>query len=163
MGNLFKKMLNSILKFLKKFWWVLVIIIIILAIYFPTVLPAIWAWIQNAWTVVTGWLGTLWSTVGSWASSAWTAAQGWVASASFGDVLKLAAGAAVLLDPEGVADGIGGIISDVVEAIPSAVWWGLGALAVWWLWPKGDDASNGSVMIYDGTQRENEEEQGYYG
>lgn len=148
-GKFFKKIFDAILKFLKKFWWVIVIILIILAVFFPYVLPAIWSFLQTAWATVGGWISTAWGAISSWAGSAWTAAQGWVAEASFSDVLKLAAGAAVLIDPEGVVGGIGDVIADVAKAIPSSVWLiGGGVLAFWLL--SGRKSKSNEIVVKGG-------------
>lgn len=149
-GKFFKKIIDAILKFLKKFWWVIVIILIILAVFFPYVLPAIWSFLQTAWATVGGWISTAWGAISSWAGTAWSAAQGWVAEASFSDVLKLAAGAAVLIDPEGVVGGIGDAIADIAKAIPTPVWLvGGGILAFWLL--GGRKKSSSEVVIKGGV------------
>lgn len=152
-GSFFGKIFDAILKFLKKFWWVIVIILIILAVFFPAVLPAIWAFLQTAWTAVSGWVGTFFSTMASWASKAWSAGQEWVAEASWGEVLKLAAGAAVIMNPEGVADGVGSVIDtvadgigNIVQAIPTSVWLIGGGLLAFWLL-SGSSGEESTVII----------------
>lgn len=148
-GKFFKKIFDAILKFLKKFWWVIVIILIILAVFFPAVLPAIMTFLKTAWATVGGWISTAWGAISSWGGKAWTAAQGWVAEASFSDVLKLAAGAAVLIDPEGVVGGVGSAISKVVKSIPKAVWLvGGGVLAFWLL--KGSKNAKQEIVLKGG-------------
>lgn len=152
-GSFFGKIFDAILKFLKKFWWVIVIILIILAVFFPAVLPAIWAFLQTAWTAVSGWIGTFFSTMASWASKAWSAAEEWVAEASFGEVLKLAAGAAVIVNPEGVADGVGSVVDTVVDGvaslvkdIPTSVWLIGGGLLAFWLF-SGNSNDESTILI----------------
>lgn len=120
-GKFFKKLLDALIKLLKWLLPILIIALIVIAIFFPYLLPVIWAWVGTAWTAVSGWVATAWGWISSGASFLWKAATEWVAEASFADVLKLAAGAAVILNPEGVADAAGGLLETVVDAVAPIV------------------------------------------
>lgn len=138
-GKLFKKIWAAIMKMLKWLLPIIIIILVIIAIFFPYLLPVIWGWVATAWTAVstaataawgavsswvaTGWqwlttaASAIWNAGGEVASTAWSAASEWVAEASLSDVLKLATGAAVILNPEGVGSAIGNIVEGAAEAV----------------------------------------------
>lgn len=151
-ADLFKGLLKLIKKLLKNIWfWVLVIVVILICIYAPQLIPMIWGWLQSMWGAVVGWMSTAWGAITSTASSLWGAASNWFAEASFGEILKGAAGLALIINPEGVISGVGGavgeVIGEVIEALDKAtggmIWWALGGLAVWWLWPEDDERRKG--------------------
>lgn len=132
---MFKKILNFLKKLLKWLLPILLIAGVVAAVFFPSVLPLVGSYLSTAWSAVSGWVGSAFSSVASWGGSALTAIGSYLSSASFGEVIKLATGAAILVDPEGVgaglgnaAQGIGGAASSVVRAIPTAVWVGGGLL-----------------------------------
>lgn len=130
-GKLFKKIFAAIKKLLKWLGPLLIIIAIIIAIFFPYLIPVIMGWISAAWTAVAttvgGWISAGWGWLVSAGSTLLSNASSWVSEASFADVLKVATGAAVLLNPEGVAEGAGSIIGAIGEVVadvlgPSMPW-----------------------------------------
>lgn len=120
-----KKLFSKIMDFLKKLlkWLgpIILVALIIIAIFFPAMWAVVVQWASAAWTAVVstvgGWLTTAWGWLVSGAKGLWSIASSWLADASFTDVLKLAAGAAVILDPEGAADAIGSVVGGVVDAV----------------------------------------------
>lgn len=163
-------MFSSLMKWIKKIlkWLIplLVIIFIVIAVFFPAFIPVIMGWLSTAFTTVGGWLSTAWSALGSLASSAWGSVSSWVATASIGDVLKMAAGIAIIADPEGSAAAVGTLIgatgdlvSDVVGAIPSSVWlMGAGILAFWLF--NSSRGGQGSVVVVPASNKEKGESEG---
>lgn len=157
-GKFFKKLLDAILKILKWLLPILIIILIIIAIFFPYLLPIIMQWAAAAWTAVAGWVSTAWGWISSGVSFIWKAVTEYVAEASFADVLKLAAGAAVILNPEGVADAAGGLLEDVADIATKVLGpvlpWILGGLAVYFLWPSSKDSE---VVLINRDERKGDE------
>lgn len=153
-GRLFDKIFEVIKKILKWLGPLAIIVYILIWIFAPYLIPIIHAWLATAWAAIQAFAATAWATIGSWLSSAWTiisswggaawdAASGWVAEASFGEVLKLATGAAIILNPEGAAEGIGTIIESIGSVVKDILGpylpWVLGGLALWFFWPSGDN------------------------
>lgn len=157
-GKFFKKLLDAILKLLKWLLPILIIALIVIAIFFPYLIPVIIQWATTAWAAVSGWVSAAWGWISSGASFLWTAATEFVGEASFADVLKLAAGAAVVLNPEGVADAAGGLLEDVVDTATKVLGpvlpWLIGGLAIYLLWPSDSDSE---VVYIDRNGRNGDE------
>lgn len=118
-GKFFKKLLDVIMKILKWLLPILIIVLIIIAIFFPYLIPVIMAWAQAAWAAVAGWAAAAWKVIAAAGSFIWTTATEWVAEASTADVFKLAMGAAVVLNPEGVSEAVGNLVESAGELVTS--------------------------------------------
>lgn len=154
-GKFFKKLLDALLKLLKWLLPILIIVLIVIAIFFPYLLPVIWAWVGAAWTAAAGWVATAWSWISAGASFLWKAATEWVAEASFADVLKLATGAAVILNPEGVADAAGGLLETIVDAVgpvvSAALPWLIAGAAAYFIFTSDSGDEERTVYIERGS------------
>lgn len=163
-GRLFSKIFSFLKKLLKWLGPILIIIAIVIAVFFPYLIPVIMGWVSTAWAAITttlgGWISAAWGSISSGASFLWTAMTEWVGEASFMDVVKMAAGAAILIDPEGAADAAGsliesvgeatgGVIGDVADALsPFFPWLIAGAVA--YLVFTSDDENETTVMVEKG-------------
>ena len=113
-GKLFKFLLNLLKKICKNVWVILAIVAIVLLVYFC--IPCA-AFLLQMWGYLLSGLSAAWGYVVAAGSALWT----WFSGLSFGEVLKLGMGAALLIDPKGTISGIGnavgGVIGDVADAI----------------------------------------------
>lgn len=166
MGRIFKKLLEFLKKILKVLGPLLIIAYIACWIFAPALIPIIHGWLSTAWTAissaastlwttVSGWIGTAWKAIGSFAGGVWDAASGWLAEAEWSEVLKLAAGAAIILNPEGVAEGVGTVVDAVGDTIGTIVEkvavpllpWILGGVGLWFLFRRRDDDDESSRPV----------------
>lgn len=107
------KLLKKLFEFIKKYWAIILIIaLIVVAIYFPGILAMLPEILGAAW----GWLGTAAGGVASF-----------FAALGIEGAIAAALGIGILLDPEGVAEGvativeaggdaIGGVLGDVLSS-----------------------------------------------
>jgi hypothetical protein len=115
--NFIGDILNAIWEFIKEYWLIIVIaVIIVLAIFFPAILLAVWQWISTV-----GW---------PWLVEAASGVATFVAGLGLEGAVALALGAAILIDPEGVGEGIGNIAEGVGEAAGSILSSPMGLLAL---------------------------------
>lgn len=131
------EILSAIWEFIKEYWLIIVIaVIIVLAVFFPAILLAVWSWISTV-----GW---------PWLVEAASGVATFVAGLGLEGAVALALGAAILIDPEGVGEGIGNIVESGGNAIGSllsspAGWIGMGVLAIFLL--SGDDKQTETKII----------------
>lgn len=170
MGNLFKKLMSLIKDIIKWLGPLAIIVYILIWIFAPALIPVIHAWLSTAWaavqafataawTTATTWLASIWTVIGDFTGAAWSAVDGWFAEASFGEVLKLATGAAIILNPEGIADGVGSIIDSVGDVVSKVVDpllpWLIGGLAVWLVWKLNSDDDDDESHVITVRAQEN--------
>lgn len=152
-GSLLKKLWDGLVKLIKKFWpIILLIIIIVISIYFPAFWTVAWQYISTFFATVGGWIGSAASAVGSWASGALDWAGAKFSSMGIADALKLAAGVAIVADPEAVLDGVGDVLSSIASSIPGWVWLVGGGVLLFWLLPSRDKSD--TVVIRAPTASE---------
>lgn len=162
LGRLFKKILAVLKKLFKWLGPLIIIIAILIVIFAPYLIPVIMGWLSTAWAAISGFAVTVWTTISGWISAAWgvlssvagdlwTAGEKWLAEASWGEVLKLAAGAAVILNPEGAADALGSVVDTVGDFVAKVAGpllpWIVGGALLWFLFKGDNDEPNGSVVI----------------
>lgn len=162
-------MFKSLFKFLKKLlkWLlpILAIALIIAAVFFPTVLPVIGSYLSTAWGAVSGWVGSAFSSVGSWIGGALSSIGSYLSAASFGEVIKLATGAAIILNPDELGEGLGSVaegfgegVGSVLSSIPTIAWIAGGFLL--WMWLSGDGGSAVNVVVPGTTNDRNRSDDG---
>lgn len=157
-GRFFSKLFAWLKKILKWLLPLLVVALIVCAIFFPAVLPAISSWVTGAWnwisTSIGSWASTLWGWIKTGASFVWDKAAKWIADASFTDLLKVAAGTALLVDPKGTVNWVKDVITDVGSGIGDAL--GsvasnflpllIGGVVLWFLFTKSSDSERDIVV-----------------
>jgi len=116
-------MFAKIKDFLKKLmkWLVPLIIValIVLAVFFPPAFAVVSAYMATAWSAVSGWAATAWTAISNGAGAVITAATEYVSGLSFAETVKMALGAAIILDPEGVADAAGSLVESAGNVLAS--------------------------------------------
>lgn len=148
LGKFFDKLLKIIAKILAWLGVFIIIVYILLWIFCPALIPVFTQLLLNAWAAAQAFIVAAWQWIVAGAGFIWNAIQEWVGDASIGEVFKLALGAATILNPEGVAEGVGSVIEAVAKvATPLLPYIGVGLL-LWFLLKKDKDDSK-EIVITD--------------
>lgn len=150
-GKLLKRVFEFIKKLLKKIWPIILIALIVLAcMYGPALIPMITSGFSSFFGAISTGLGSMWSGLVSFGGSAMTWLKSTTGDFALSDWAKLAAGAYIIADPEGAIDKIGDVISAVVDAIPTWVWFAGGATLLIWLLKDKSSGSDTTVKLVKG-------------
>lgn len=146
--DLVKGIIGTIMNFLQKHGIALLIVALIVAVFVPGAFAAVGAYISSAWVSVTGWVASGWASLATWAGGALTGVADWASSIGWGTFLKLATGAAILLDPKGAASALGSLAKTAASVASSVVRpfmpWILGGLGLYLL---TKSKSNGGTTV----------------
>lgn len=149
--KLFAKIFSFLKKILKWLLPLLLVALVVVAVFFPTVLPVIGSWLTTAWSTAGGWLGSAWTAMVNGGGAVVSAATAWLKEASWTELLKLAVGAAIIVDPGGVAEAAGSLASSFVDVAASVAKpllpLILGGAAIWLLFFREGDGE--TVYVSD--------------